>query len=320
MPTTAVKISLILSFFTLFACQTGSKNNINDTAIDQEVDTAIDQEVDTAIDQEVDTATIPDNDTSTEQDTSEDQNEPENPINFSIGCGSSTDDLGSSISIEGEARTFVLSLPENYDSQTAYPLVFAWHGRGGSGSVAKGYFGLQDIAGSEAIIVYPDGLPQEDYNGDTGWEVRASGSDIIFFDSLYERITENSCIDLDRVYSAGHSFGGFMTNFLGCKRANVLSAIASVAGGGPWGSCEGSIAAILIHGNNDNIVEISEGESSLSKWKVTNECLDSSTSSSDGHCISYDNCTHPVEWCEFSGGHMWPPFAAETIWNFFLSP
>lgn len=303
----------MLLFFSILACAL-DKQNTPDTGSD---DTGSDTRTSTDTGTSADTGS--DSDTATSQDTSEDLDEPENPLNVSSGCGFSTGELGSSIIIEDETRTFVLSLPTNYDPQNAYPLIFAWHGRGGSGSVAQSYFGLQEIAGSEAIIVYPNGLPQEDHNGDTGWEIRASGSDIIFFDKLYEYMTENSCVDLDRVYSTGHSFGGFMTNFLGCQRTNVLNAIAPVAGGGPWGNCQGSLATILIHGNNDNIVELSEGESSLSKWQMKNDCSDSSTSSSDGYCVSYDNCTNPVEWCEFSGGHMWPSFAAETIWNFFLS-
>ena len=311
-PATISQTCLFLLFGIFMACQT-VKNDVVDTAIVPNIDTALEQ------DTSEDTATIPESDTANDEDTFDDQDEPENPLNMSTGCGSSTDELGSSIVIEDDTRTFVVSLPTNYDSQTAYPLIFAWHGRGGSGSVAQSYFGLQEIAGSEAIIVYPDGLPQEDHNGDTGWEIRASGSDIVFFDRLYERMTENSCVDLDRVYSTGHSFGGFMTNFLGCQRGNVLKAIAPVAGGGPWGSCQDSLAAILIHGNNDNIVELSEGESSLSKWKMNNDCSDNSTSSGDGYCVSYETCTNPVEWCEFSGGHMWPSFAAEIIWNFFLS-
>ena len=305
-PVIIFRTCFVLLACLFMACQT-VKNDVVDTANTSDSETVLEEDTseDTAIDEDEDTA--------------EDQNEPENPLNMSTGCGSSRDALGSSIVIEDETRTFVLSLPTDYDSQTAYPLIFAWHGRGGSGMVAQSYFGLQEVVGSEAIIVYPDGLPQANHNGDTGWEVRASGVDIVFFDNLYEHMTENSCIDLDRVYSTGHSFGGFMTNFLGCQRGNILNAIAPVAGGGPWSSCQDSVAAILIHGNNDNIVELSEGESSLSKWKMNNDCSDNSTASSEGYCVSYEMCTNPVEWCEFSGGHTWPSFAAEIIWNFFLS-
>ena len=308
---------LLLTISGALACQSDSENDNYDTAIAPNGDTVDSQESDSATNLDSDTAT---EDTATDpEDTAADSEETGSPLNLSAGCGASTNGLGTNILIEGETRTYVLSLPDDYDTQTAYPLIFAWHGRGGSGNVAKGYFGLQDVAGSEAIIVYPNGLPQELYNGDTGWEVRTAGSDIVFFDELYDRITENACIDLNRVFSAGHSFGGFMTNFLGCQRGTVLNSIAVVAGGGPWGSCQGSVAALLIHGSNDNIVEFSEGESSLVKWQAKNDCSESSVSSSEGYCVAYDNCTQPVEWCEFEGGHIWPDFAEQTIWDFFLS-
>ena len=240
------------------------------------------------------------------------------PLNSSPGCDSSSSELSNSLMVEGEARTFVLSLPNDYDEQTAHPLIFAWHGLGGTGNIAKGYFGLQQHAGEDAIIVYPDGLPQQSHDGETGWELRASGSDLVFFDQLITHITENSCVNLDQIFSTGHSFGGYMSNFLGCQRGDILNAIAPVAGGGPWGGCQGTVGAMIIHGSNDSVVRLSEGEDSLSKWQSMNDCAETSTDSSSGYCVSYDECTNPVEWCEYASGHMWPSFAAELIWDFFL--
>ena len=307
------QISIFLTVGLVLSCQT-DKTQTDETAITSSHDTATPS--DTAVDQVTDTGTIPENDTATELDSAVDPDTP----NVSSGCGSSSTDLGSSIVIEGETRTYELSLPADYDPQIAYPLIFAWHGRGGSGIIAKLRFGLEDSAGAEAIIVYPDGLPQPLYGGDTGWEVRATGSDIILFDQLFARITENTCIDMDRVFATGHSFGGFMTNFLGCQRGNLLRAIAPVASGGPRDNngCQGSVAVQITHGTNDSIIELSEGEASLAKWQTMNSCSQTSIPSNDDHCVAYEDCTQPVRWCEFSGGHMWPSFAGESIWSFFM--
>ena len=151
-PTKIYQLRLVLIFGVVWACQTNNNDKDNTTTISDN-----------------DTDTESESDTATEQDSSVDEDtDTRYPPNFSSGCGSFPIELDSSIVIDGETRTYELSLPSNYDPQIAYPLIFAWHGRGGSGLYAKSRFGLQDRAASEAIIVYPDGLPQQFYGGDTG--------------------------------------------------------------------------------------------------------------------------------------------------------
>jgi polyhydroxybutyrate depolymerase len=59
------------------------------------------------------------------------------------------------------------------------------------------------------------------------------------------------CIDTGRIFSMGHSAGGFISNVLGCIRSNVLRGIGPFAGGGPdeYGgvTCGGKVAAFIGH-------------------------------------------------------------------------
>jgi polyhydroxybutyrate depolymerase len=237
----------------------------------------------------------------------------------SSGCGQEAPQPEGSVEVNGQLRTYVLSVPEGYSSETPYPIVFAWHGLGGSGSNARRYFGLEQAAGEAAVIVYPDGLPLESYEGRPGWDLSPNGYDIDFFDSLYLQLTESLCIDTDRVFSTGHSFGGYMSNFVGCNRSEIHSAIAPVAGGGPYGNCASQISAMIVHGTRDDVVLLAEGQSSLAKWAQINECTDGFSSTSSEHCVAYEGCSRDVHWCEHGGVHEWPGFAGETIWAFFAA-
>lgn len=234
------------------------------------------------------------------------------------GCGQDPTGIATTLDVGGQPRSFVLYVPGDYDPNRAYPLIFAWHGLGGNGQLAQSYFGIQQHVGSDAIIVYPDALPLPDYGGDTGWELNPTGYDFDFFDALFDHLVDNLCVNVSRVFSTGHSFGGYMTNSLGCHRATVLRAIAPVSGGPPYyGSCEGAIAAWLTHGTADDVVLLSEGEAARNTWLATNGCETTSTSTDPDPCVAYDGCSQDVHWCQHSGGHEWPGLAAAAIWAFF---
>jgi len=234
------------------------------------------------------------------------------------GCGQDPTGLTTTLDIGGQPRTFVLALPGGYDPNRAYPLIFAWHGLGGDGQLAQAYFGIGQQVGADAIIVYPDALPLPDYGGETGWVLAPTGYDFDFFDALYDHLVDNLCINASRVFSMGHSFGGYMTNSLGCYRGAVLHAIAPVAGGPPYyGSCDGTIAAWLTHGTADDVVLLSEGEAARDTWLAANGCEVTTTATTPDPCLAYVGCSREVHWCPHPGGHEWPALAAPAIWAFF---
>jgi len=241
----------------------------------------------------------------------------------SPGCGGDPSAIPVTLEIDGTEREFIVSLPEGYDPDHPYALIFAWHALGTNGAIARAYYRVEEASDGEAIVVYPEGLIA--FAGQTGWNLEANGYDIAFFDALYEQLTDNLCVDLDRVFSTGHSFGGFMSNSVGCYRGDVIRAIAPVAGGGPEGACQGSVAAWIAHGTVDATVPYSAGEGSRNHWLQSNACGEGTTPTEPSPCVAYESCAegHPVIWCSHdeavSNGHGWPSWAGSAIWSFFDS-
>jgi polyhydroxybutyrate depolymerase len=248
---------------------------------------------------------------------------------MSSGCGTSGGATGVTngmITVAGTNRTYILVVPASYDPARAYPLIFAWHGRTGTASIARQYFGIEAVAGSDAIVVYPQGLPVSATPSDTGWELTASGRDVALFDALAARLTSTYCIG--RTYSMGHSFGGYMSNALACYRGGsgpgTVHALAAIAGGGPFGACSGEpVSAVLIHGSEDQVVPLSQGEGSRDTWTMRASCASTSSAVAPSPCVQYDGCATglTVRWCQHAdtanSGHGWPSFAAAASWKLF---
>jgi poly(3-hydroxybutyrate) depolymerase len=242
----------------------------------------------------------------------------------STGCGQTGAATGvnnETIQAAGKQRSYILSVPSGYDPDTPYPLVFAWHGRGGDGALARLYFGVEGASAAAALFVYPDGLPV--MGGATGWDLTNGGDDVQLFDAILAAVSQSHCVDENRVFSTGHSFGGYMSNTLGCARPGPLRAIAPVAGGGPFFGCDTSdqVAVWLTHGTGDDVVNISEGVGSRDHWQSANGCAMTSAAVTPSPCVAYDGCAAgmALHWCEHSGMHEWPPFAADGIWSFFAA-
>ena len=217
-------------------------------------------------------------------------------------------------------RVYYLKLPENYNSFTPYPLIFAFHGASGDYTSFTGensYYDLQRVVGDEAILVYPNALANA--AGLTQWD---NEIDPIFFDDLLKELEAHLCFDKSRVFAVGHSAGAGFVHTLGCKRGNVLRAIAPVAGSLlDHEDCTGQVAVIQIHGANDTVVPLGMIRPSRDYWIAINSCTKAETHDGvDPSCVAYDDCDpqFPVQYCEHGGGHEWPPdFASNAIWTFF---
>lgn len=242
----------------------------------------------------------------------------------SSGCDKDPTGIAQKLDVEGQERTFELYLPDDYNPSQAYPLIFGFHGGGGTGAWSQSYWGLDEEVGSDAIVVYPDGLvPLNDKAA--GWDLDPENYDFDFFDALLSHLKTNLCIDEARVFSTGFSWGAYMSNSLGCYRSDVLAAFASVAGGMPgakppapaFPDCAGKIAAWIVHGTVDYTIPLYAGEEIRDIFLENNGCQQTTSSIDPDPCVSYDGCNPPVHWCQHGGGHDWPDFVSEGSWQFF---
>ena len=191
------------------------------------------------------------------------------------------------------------------------------------------YFEPSSYQGSvndgSAILVAGQGLATADDPTGYAWR-NTDGEDIAFTRAMVDWFSSNFCIDADRIFSTGMSYGGVMSNTVGCELGDVMRAIAPIAGAGPgfggFGTpdCVGPVAALLIHGTADETVAFSSGEASRDYWLEANGC-GTTTAPVDPteYCVAYDGCGAgtPVVWCVHDGGHTIPDFSAQTVWDFF---
>lgn len=134
--------------------------------------------------------------------------------------------------IDGVTREALIHVPAKVPDGGA-PLVFAFHGHGGSMAQASRSFPIHE-KWPEAIVVYPQGLPTAgqltDPKGErAGWQGRAGTEgdrDLRFFDIMLADLRQRHAIDPRRIYSTGHSNGGGFTYLLGAERGEVFAALA----------------------------------------------------------------------------------------------
>ncbi len=247
----------------------------------------------------------------------------------SAGCGT-IDALKSgraSIDVSGTTREYILKVPDGYDPNRPYKLIFAWHWRGGSaddvasGSIGGGpYYGLEARAADTAIFVAPEGI-------DAGF-ANTDGRDIAFARAVLALFDAKLCIDRERIFSTGFSYGGMMSDAIGCEMADVFRAIAPMSGGLPSAEHDYSgcnqvnshpIAVWMSHGTSDLVVPFADGENARDLFVARNQCQSQTSAVEPSPCVAYQGCSagYPVHWCEFSGGHTAPTFASAAIWDFF---
>ena len=221
-----------------------------------------------------------------------------------------------------------LDLPENYDKNKPYRLVFGMHCMGGSAqNVAKNehYYGYRDQKGAKesTIFVAPHG-----YTDNMPWRC-GDNKDHLFFDEILTYLNENLCVDTSRVFSSGFSFGAMYSNSLAQTfqhrlRGVVVFATADqviylpknagkpIAWMGTVGLSDGTCPPSMGRSARDRILKNNgpEGHTDCTGEKATEY--------TGGNHVCYDYKTvdprFPVKWCTFKGGHQWDMRENGKLW------
>ena len=221
-----------------------------------------------------------------------------------------------------------LDLPENYDKNKPYRLVFGMHCMGGSAqNVAKNehYYGYRDQKGAKesTIFVAPHG-----YTDNMPWRC-GDNKDHLFFDEILTYLNDNLCVDTSRVFSSGFSFGAMFSNSLAQTfqhrlRGVVVFATADqviylpknagkpIAWMGTVGLSDGTCPPSMGRSARDRILKNNgpEGHTDCTGEKATEY--------TGGNHVCYDYKTvdprFPVKWCTFSGGHQWDMRENGKLW------
>jgi polyhydroxybutyrate depolymerase len=187
---------------------------------------------------------------------------------LSPGCADGDGTVPATIDVNGVRRSFLITAPSVAKGHVPVPLIIAFHGRTNSNAQVKNYMRFERDA-TDSIVVYPAAMPAS--GGGYTW-AGEGGADVAFFDALVEEIGAHLCVDMDRIYVAGHSLGGWMANSVGCLRGGVVRASATVGGDGIATGCTGPTAAFVAHNPKDTTPPISGSERVRAQRVASNAC------------------------------------------------
>jgi dienelactone hydrolase len=164
-----------------------------------------------------------------------------------------TDDFPSA----GQEREFQLDLPDAYDGSTPTPVVFNYHGIGGSidGMLSAENL-LEEANRTGHIIITPQAL---DRGGQAAWDPIGApnyNQDVVLFDDLLTCVSDQYNIDPQRVHAMGMSLGGIFTGTLVLTRSDVLASAAPFSGGLMNFQAEGwqPIPTVVSWGGEDDFI------------------------------------------------------------------
>jgi polyhydroxybutyrate depolymerase len=171
----------------------------------------------------------------------------------------------------GGDRPAKVVFPRDYNPANSYPLIVLLHGYGATGQVQDLYLGMSTRVNTYGyILVVPDGtLNSEDQRY---WNATlaccsfgdSDVDDVAYISGLVAEVSESYNIDSGRVYTFGHSNGGFMSYRLACDAPGIFTAIVSLAGAtlNPDEECEADgppVSVLQIHGTDDETIEYGGG-------------------------------------------------------------
>lgn len=242
----------------------------------------------------------------------------------------------------GQERHYLVHVPPAYRPGHPTPVVFAFHGGGGSMDImASAHYGLVDKADREGFLaVFPNGYSRWPGGKLATWNAghccgaaRDKGSDDVgFVRAVLQQVDQRWSVDSKRVFATGMSNGGMMSYRLACEMADRFTAIAAVAGTDNTQQCRPNrpVPVLHIHALDDTHVLYQGGAGSdafrdasavtdftsvgetVRRWTAHNQCASAPTRTltvAGAYCDTYSPCAAaaPVRLCVTeTGGHSWP--------------
>ncbi len=237
-----------------------------------------------------------------------------------------TGDLLLSWKIDGVTRDGMVHIPDSAKSKPT-PIIFAWHGHGGSMKNAANSFGYHKLW-PEAISVYLQGLNTPGRLTDPegkkpGWQGRVGDQgdrDLRLFDAVLAQLKRDYKIDDRRIYSTGHSNGGGFTYLLWAARGDVFAAMApSSAAGARKDDMDLKPKPVLhVAGEKDPLVKFEWQKLAMDKVRQINNCGEGRPWGGSKLCTEYVSSSgNPVVTCIHPGNHAFLKEAPTLIVKFF---
>ena len=250
-----------------------------------------------------------------------------------------------------DGRKVIVRFPSNYKSDKPVPMLVNFHPIQGSAGTWETGSAIAKKASADGVInVFPDGTahPGMSMMGMTmqgqAWNVGpccTDADDTSYTRHIVEKMIQEACVDPTRVYAAGFSMGGGMSNFAGCFLADIFAAAAPSAFDlaneiVAAGKCKPArpFPILNLRGKTDDIVFFNGGESNVvngkpitflgaeknfQEWAKMDQCTGNTTesqTSAGGSCHIYENCAGgaKVGLCEYNTGHA--ELDPDMAWSF----
>lgn len=241
-------------------------------------------------------------------------------IEGTTGCGqplaiATAEWVPMTVDADAVTREYFVYLPEGYDPDRPYPVVYQFHGCSESVDRHNNNVPVHGHSGSDAIIVRGKAI-------ESCWDTAPGGSGVALFDAMVPEVESQWCADPARRFVTGYSSGAFMTHRLACVRGDMIRGVASIAGGQGGNDCVGEVAGLLIHDSGDPTVSIASSGAARDRLIEANGCDAEAPTTPTAHppCESYAGCDPelPVVWCQTMGeGHgRQDAFAGPAFWDF----
>lgn len=205
-------------------------------------------------------------------------------------------------------RSYLMHVPRQYQGDQPVPLVFDFHGYSSNPQQQMGGSGFRELADQENfIVVYPEGVGASWHvNGCCGTAGQMKLDEIAFVRAIFEAVTQDACIDPNRVYASGISQGGGMAHHVACLAADIFSGVAPVSSDLRTDPCEPvrPVTEISFRGLADSLDAYEGGhvgppgmegytaigaKPTLERWKTIDGCSGSPEMMND-LCETYSTC------------------------------
>lgn len=244
-----------------------------------------------------------------------------------IDCSGKTLKSNTTLTVSGN-RKVIVKFPNGYSGDKPTPLLINYHPIMGSASQWEGGSQTAKAALNDgAIVAFMDGA-----QGPMGqaWNVGpccTDADDVQFTRDFIKEITDKACVDTKRIYAAGFSMGGGMSNYAGCYLADVIAAAAPSAFDlakeiVDAGKCKPARPYPILNfrGTSDNIVMYDGGlsqvvsgkpitfmgaKNNMKEWAKMNGCKGEPKQGVPGNgCEMYEDCDGgaKVGLCTIQGG------------------
>jgi polyhydroxybutyrate depolymerase len=163
------------------------------------------------------------------------------------------------LTIDGEKRDFRVYIPKNMPEKPT--VIIAFHGNGGNKISMASSTKFDEVADKQGyLVVYPNAIDKQ-------WSNNNKAKDLKFVEQLVAHIKTKYKANNNKFFVMGMSNGGYFTHQIGQSQsqqiAGVIAHSASLGADVITGiNATKKFPVMIIHGDRDNIVNISLAKSS----------------------------------------------------------